>query len=94
MKNTIIFVHNIEYPQQWAVDIYYYSKFLSKYSNYNIKVIVSKINENIISDNLEIIELWKINYFLLIFRSLFEIRKIKNKCAKAEGDSLEYVYFH
>ena len=27
-KKTIVFVQNVEYPQQWAVDIFYYSKNL------------------------------------------------------------------
>lgn len=86
-KKTIIFVQNIEYPQQWAVDIFYYSKFLSKYNNYKVKVIISKINEDISNENLEIIELWKINYLKFIFKSFFEIKKINKK------EKIDYVYF-
>ena len=87
MKKTIVFVQNIEYPQQWAVDIFYYSKYLSKYYNYNIKVIVSKINEDINNDNLELIELWKINYFKFILKSFLEIKKIN------KNEKIDYVYF-
>lgn len=86
-KKIIIFVQNIEYPQQWAVDIFYYSKFLSKDNDYKIKVIVSKINEDISNDNLEIIELGKINYFKFIFKSFFEIKKIN------KNEKINYVYF-
>lgn len=86
-KKTIIFVQNIEYPQQWAVDIFYYSKFLSNDNDYKIKVIVSKINEDISNDNLEIIELGKINYFKFIFKSFFEIKKIN------KNEKINYVYF-
>lgn len=86
-KKTIVFIQNIEYPQQGAVDIFYYSKFLSRYDDFNIKVIVSKINEKIENNNLEIIELWKINYFKFIFKSFLEIKKINKK------ENIEYVYF-
>jgi hypothetical protein len=86
-KRTIVFVQNIEYPQQWAVDIFYYSKYLSKYKDFKIKVIVLKTNENIWNENLEIIELWKINYFKFIFKSFLEIKKINKK------ENIEYVYF-
>lgn len=87
MKKTIVFVQNIEYPQQWAVDIFYYSKYLSKYYNYNIKVIVSKINEDISNDNLELLELWKINYLKFILKSFLEIKKIN------KNEKIDYVYF-
>ncbi len=86
-KKTIVFVQNIEYPQQWAVDIFYYSKYLSRYKDYNIKVIVSKINEDISNDNLEIIELWKINSLLFIFKSFFKIKKIN------KSNKINYIYF-
>lgn len=86
-KKTIIFVQNIEYPQQWAVDIFYYSKYLSKYDDFDIKVIVSKINENISNKNLEILELWKINNLSFIIKSFFEIRNIN------KYQQVEYVYF-
>jgi len=84
---TIVFIQNVEYPQQWAVDIFYYSKYLSKYNDFKIKVIVSKINEDIYNKNLEIIELWKTNYFKFIFKSFLEIKKINKK------ENIEYVYF-
>lgn len=87
IKKTIIFIQNIEYPEQWAVDIFYHSKYLSKYKDLNIKVIVSKINENIWNKNLELIELWKINYFKFIFKSFLEIKKINKK------EKVNYVYF-
>lgn len=87
MKKTILFIQNIEYPQQWAVDIFYYSKYLSKYEDIKVKVIVSKINENISNKNLEIIELWKINYLLFIIKSFFIIKKINKK------EKIDYVYF-
>ncbi len=86
-KKTIIFVQNIEYPQQWAIDIFYYSKYLSKYDDVKVKVIVSKINENISSDNLEVIELLKINYLSFIIKSFFLIKKINQK------EKIDYVYF-
>lgn len=86
-KKTIVFVQNIEYPQQWAVDIFYYSKYLSKYEDIKVKVIVSKINENISNKNLEIIELWKINYFLFIIKSFFIIKRIN------KNEKIDYVYF-
>ncbi len=86
-NKTIVFVQNVEYPQQWAVDIFYYSKYLAKDSNYDVKVIVSKINEYISSDNLEVIELWKINYFSFILKSFLRIKKIKN------NQQVDYVYF-
>jgi len=86
-KKTIIFVQNIEYPQQWAVDIFYYSKYLSKYKDFNIKVIVSKINENISNENLEIIELWKISYFRFILEAFKNIRQINKE------NKIDYVYF-
>jgi len=84
---TIIFIQNIEFPQQWAIDIFYYSKYLSKYEDIKVKVIVSKINENISNDNLEIIELWKINYFSFVIKAFFEIRKIN------QLEKIDYVYF-
>lgn len=87
LSKHIIFVQNVEYPKQWAVDIFYYSKYLSKYPNYKIKVIVSKINEDISNENLEIIELWKINYFSFIWKAFFKIKKI-NKESK-----ISFVYF-
>ncbi len=86
-KKTIVFVRNVEYPQQGAIDIFYYSKILSQYKEFNVKVIVSKINENISNNNLEIIELWKINYFNFILKSFFEIKKINKK------DKIDYVHF-
>lgn len=86
-KKTLVFVQNIEYPQQWAVDVFYYSKYLSKYQDIKIKVIVSKINENITNKNLEIIELWKINYFLFIIESFFIIKRIN------KNEKIDYVYF-
>ncbi len=84
---TIVFIHNIEYPQQWAIDIFYYSKYLSKYNNYNIKVICKKINEDISNNNLEIIELWNINYFIFILKTFFKINNINKK------HKIKYVYF-
>lgn len=88
MKNKkIIFVQNVNFPQQWAVDIFYYSKYLSKYEDVKVKVIVSKISQDISSDNLEIIELWKINYFSFIWKAFFEIRKIN------QLEKIDYVYF-
>lgn len=86
-KKNIIFLQNVEYPQQWAVDIFYYSKYLSKYEDINVKVIVSKINENISNENLEIIELWKVNYLLFIIKSFFLIKSINKK------EKVDYVYF-
>jgi len=56
-KKTIVFVQNIAFPQQGAVDIFYYAQYLSKYEDIKVKVIVSKIHENISNNNLEIIEL-------------------------------------
>lgn len=86
-KKTIVFVQNVEYPQQWAIDIFYYSKYLSQYKEFNIKVIISKINENIKNKDLEIIELWKINYFKFILKSFFEIKKLNKK------SNIDYVHF-
>lgn len=86
-KKSIIFIQNIEYPQQWAVDIFYYSKYLSKFEDTNVKVIVSKINDNISNKNLEIIELWKINYLLFIIKSFFLVLNFNKK------EKIDYVYF-
>lgn len=86
IKN-ILFIHNTQFPQQWAIDIFYYSKFLSKYEDIKVKVIVSKVNEDISNKNLEIIELWKINYFLFIIKSFFIIKKIN------KNEKIDYVYF-
>jgi len=86
-KKTIIFVQNIEYPQQWAVDIFYYSKYLSKDKNYNIKVIVNKINDDISNENLEIIELWKISWFTFLKQAFNKIKEINKK------QKIDYVYF-
>jgi len=86
-KKTIIFIQNIDYPQQWAVDIFYYSKYLSKSKKYNIKVIVSKINEDISHSELELIELWKLNYFMFVLKSFLEIKRINKK------EEVVYVYF-
>ena len=86
-KKTIIFVQNVSFPQQWAVDIFYYAKFLSREKNIRVKVIVSKINEDISSEDLEIIHLWRINYFSFIIKAFWKIRKI-NWVQK-----IDYVYF-
>lgn len=84
---TIIYIQNIEFPQQWAIDIFYYSKYLSKYEDIKVKVIVSKINEDISNKNLEIIELWKINYFSFIIKSFLLIKSIN------KNQKVDYVYF-
>ena len=86
-KKTIIFVQNVSFPQQGAVDIFYYAKFLSREKNIRVKVIVSEINENISSEDLEIIHLWRINYFSFIIKAFWKIRKI-NWVQK-----IDYVYF-
>ncbi len=86
-QRTIIFVQNVDFPQQWAVDIFYYTKYLSKYKDIKIKVIVSKINENVSNKNLEIIELWKTNYINFIFNAYKKIKSF-NKIEK-----VDYVYF-
>ena len=86
-KRNIIFVQNIEYPQQWAVDIFYYSKLLSKYDNYKITVICSKINEDISNKNLNIIEIWNTNYLRFVFKAFFQIKNISKK------NNIDYVYF-
>lgn len=84
---TIIFIQNIEFPEQWAVDIFYYAKYLSKYEDIKVKVIVSKINEDISNKNLHIIEIWKINYLSFIIKSFFKIKLLKKE------NNIEYVYF-
>lgn len=86
-KKTIIFIQNIDFPQQWAVDIFYYAKFLSKEKNINVKVIVSEIKEDISHENLEVIPLGNTNYFSFIIRS-FQLLKKYNKNQK-----IDYVYF-
>ena len=86
-KKHIVFVQNVEYPQQWAIDIFYYSKFLSKHKNIKIKVIISKIGEDISNENLEIIELWKINYLKFVLKAFKKIKEINKK------EKIDYVYF-
>jgi len=86
-KKTIVFIQNIDFPQQWAIDIFYYAKYISRKKNIYVKVIVSKIIDDISHDNLEIIELGKINYFKFIFQSFMVIKKINKK------ENIDYVYF-
>lgn len=86
-KKKIVFVHNVEYPQQWWVDIFYYSKYLSRYKDYDITVIVSDINESIKNQNLYIIALWKRNYFSFVIRAFSQIKKIH------KNTKIDYVYF-
>ena len=86
-KRHIIFVQNVEYPQQWAIDIFYYAKYLSAYDNIKVSVIISKNKYNIWNKNLKIYELWKINYILFIFRSYFTVKNIN------KNESIDYVYF-
>lgn len=86
-KKTIIFVQNIEYPQQWAVDIFYYSKYLAEDPTYEVKVIVSKVNGKNHLDNIEVIELWNINYILFILKSFLLVKKIHKR------KPISYVYF-
>lgn len=84
---TIVFIQNTDFPKQWTVDIFYYTKYLSRYKDIQVKVIVSKISENIIQDNIEIIELWKMNYLLFIIKSFFIIKRIN------KSNNIDYVYF-
>lgn len=86
-KKTIIFVQNVDFPQQWAVDMFYYAKFLSREKNIHVKVIVSEVKEDISHENLEIIELGKINYFSFVINSFLKIKEINNK------NKIDYVYF-
>lgn len=86
-KKTIIFIQNVDFPQQWAVDIFYYAKFLSKEKNIHVKVIISKIKEDISHQNLELIELWKINYISFVIKSFLKIKKIN------QSNKIDYVYF-
>lgn len=86
-KKTIVLVQNVEYPQQWAIDIFYYSKYLSYYDDFEVVVIVSKIHDDISSDNLRIIELNNKNYIEFVLKAFKAIQKIN------KDSQVEYVHF-
>lgn len=86
-KKTIVFIQNVEFPQQGAIDIFYYAKYLSKYDDTHVKIIVRKINENISHENLEIVQLWNISYIQFIRKAFLQI---KNWHA---GYKIAYTYF-
>jgi len=95
MKKNIILVHWVDIPQQWAIDLFYYTKYLSLSPDINVKTIISKsfLSENDSFMKESIIEIWH-NYnkwFLssikFIYYSFLELKRI-NKINK-----IDYVHF-
>ncbi len=94
MKKNIILIHWVDVPQQWAIDLYYYTKYLLLSSDINVKTIVSnlEINNNEISKN-NFIEIWN-NYskwflssFKFICKAFLTIKKINKE------EKIDYIHF-
>ncbi len=86
-KKTLIFVQNVWFPQQWAIDIFYYAKYLSRYDDIHVKVIVSTINNDISHPNLEILAVWNHGYVSFIYKAYRQIQQ------RHKQHFIEYVYF-
>lgn len=86
-KKKIIFVHNVVYPQQWSVDVFYYSKYLSRYEDMDISVIVSQAKYDPSNNQINFYPTGKVNYFSFVVKALRTIRQL-NKQQK-----IDYVYF-
>ena len=95
MKKNIVLIHWVDVPQQWAIDLYYYTKYLSLSNDINVKTIISNAflwkNDSFLKDSF--IEVWN-NYnkwFLssikFIYYAFLELKKL-NKINK-----INYVHF-
>jgi len=95
MKKNIVLIHWVDVPQQWAIDLYYYTKYLSLNQNINVKTIISNVflwnNDSFMKDSF--IEIWNnYNKWLLssikfIYYAFIELKKI-NRINK-----IDYVHF-
>mgnify|MGYP000897112668 CR=1 FL=1 len=86
-QKTIILIQNVHFPQQGAIDIFYYAKYLSQDPNLRIKVIVAQIDETLAHPDLELIALGKTNYLVFVRKAFALIKKIHLQ------ESIDYVYF-
>lgn len=84
-RKSIVLVQNVWFPQQWAIDIFYYAKYLSK--NYDVKVIVSHIEEDISHQHLEILPIGSHSYVWFVYKAYFLIKQM------GLSKSSDYVYF-
>lgn len=82
----IVLVQNINFPQQWAVDIFYYAKYLSLNNRYKVTVLIHTNKSKLLSSSLEIIQIQKKNLQFII-EAFITIRDI-NKTVP-----IDYVYF-
>jgi len=87
MKKNILFVQNIWFPQQWAVDIFYYAKFLAEDPEYKVTVIVASVTEEIDFENVTIHEMWNISYYRFVSKAFFLIKNLQKE------ETIDYVYF-
>lgn len=95
MKKNIILVHWVDVPQQWAIDLYYYTKYLSLSSEINIKTIISNTflskEDDFMKNNF--IEIWN-NYNKWFFSSIKFIYKAFIKIKQLNKESkIDYVHF-
>jgi glycosyltransferase involved in cell wall biosynthesis len=85
-KKRIIFVQNVDFPQQGAIDIFYYAKYLAR-MNVEVIVICREEKEKLEDQRIQIIQIWNTSYVQFICHAFFRIRKM------AQEKNIDYVYF-